>query len=196
MKETLYRRKIFRNFCYITKASHPYNSLDHKTLNASPLSSLMCAYHRHDVRDPVGVLAAPYQQRRHRHPERVFEVNLLRPDGCTICMLGNPVTAHLSQASGVRGWGFVGARSNESGRKVGVKTLLSIRKTPCAYTQKTLRLYAKSPRLNAKTHGIFSSLSRGLTNHGKRPRNLARLEKHLNTGKLTKARLFVNNVPN
>jgi len=158
MKETLYRRKIFRNFCYITKASHPYNSLDHKTLNASPLSSLMCAYHRHDVRDPVGVLAAPYQQRRHRHPERVFEVNLLRPDGCTICMLGNPVTAHLSQASGVRGWGFVGARSNESGRKVGVKTLLSIRKTPCAYTQKTLRLYAKSPRLNAKTNGIFSSL--------------------------------------
>jgi hypothetical protein len=111
-------------------------------------------------------------------------------------MLGNPVTAHLSQASGVRGWGFVGARSNESGRKVGVKTLLSIRKTPCAYTQKTLCLNAKSPRLNAKTNGFFSRLSRELTNHGKRPRNLARLEKHLNTGKLTKARLFVNNVPN
>jgi len=44
-----------------------------------------------------------------------------------------------------------------NGRKVVAKTLLPIRKTPCAYTQNTLRLYAKSPRLSAKTNGIFSS---------------------------------------
>jgi hypothetical protein len=73
----------------------------------------------------------------------------------SICMLSNPVIAHLSRASGVRGRGFVGVRSYESGRKVVAKTLLPIRKTPCAYTQNTLCLYAKSLRLNAKTNGIF-----------------------------------------
>ena len=55
----------------------------------------------------------------------------------------------------MRGWGFVGARTNESGRKVVGKTLLRIRKTPYALTQNTLRLSAKSPRLNAKTNDFF-----------------------------------------
>ena len=31
-------------------------------------------------------------------------------------------------------------------------SVLPIRKTPCALTQNTLRLYAKKPRLNAKTN--------------------------------------------
>ncbi len=145
----------------VTKASNPYNYLEHKTLNASSLSSLMYLYPRLDVRDPVESFAASYQQRRHRRPEGAFEVNLLHPDGCTICMLSTPVTAHLSRASGVRGRGFVGARSNESRRKVVGKTLLRLRKTPCALAQNTLCLSAKSPRLNAKTNANFSSLSQG-----------------------------------
>jgi len=77
------------------------------------------------------------------------------PVGMRHLHAGQPVIARFIRASEVRGWGFVGARTNESGRKVVGKTLLRIRKTPCAYTQNTLRLYAKSPRLNAKTNGIF-----------------------------------------
>ena len=34
-------------------------------------------------------------------------------------------------------------------------SVLPIRKTPCVYTQKTLCLYAKIPRLYAKWTGIF-----------------------------------------
>ena len=34
-------------------------------------------------------------------------------------------------------------------------SVLPIRKTPCAYTQNTLRLYAKSPRLYAKSNDKF-----------------------------------------
>ena len=64
-----------------------------------------------------------------------------------------------NHASEVIGRGFVGARSNVNGRKVVAKTLLPIRKTPCAYTQNTLRLYAKFPRLNAKTNVFFRRLS-------------------------------------
>ena len=144
----------------ITKVSHPYNYLEHKTLNAFSLSSLMYLYPRLDVKDPVEAFAAPYQQRRHRRPEGRLRSIYCTP-GCTLYILSNPVTAHLSQASGVRGRGFVGARSNESGRKVVGKTLLRIRKTPCALAQNTLCLSAKSPRLNAKTNANFSSLSQG-----------------------------------
>ena len=36
------------------------------------------------------------------------------------------------------------------GCKLAVYSLLPIRKTPCAYTQNTLCLYAKFPRLYAK----------------------------------------------
>ena len=70
-------------------------------------------------------------------------------------MLGNLVIARPSRASRVRGRGFDGERSHANGRKVVGKTLLPIRKTSCAYTQNTLRLYAKSPRLNAKTIVFF-----------------------------------------
>ena len=58
-------------------------------------------------------------------------------------MLGNLVIARPSRASRVRGRGFDGERSHANGRKVVGKTLLPIRKTPCAYTQNLLALTQK-----------------------------------------------------
>jgi len=41
----------------------------------------------------------------------------------SICMLSNPVIAHLSRASGVRGRGFVGVRSKSKKKKVLMKIM-------------------------------------------------------------------------
>ena len=58
-----------------------------------------------------------------------------------------------------KGGGRQGETREQAGSYPALNDLAPIRKTPCAYTQNTLRLYAKSPRLNAKTNGIFPRLS-------------------------------------